>query len=145
MDVRKPLKRRMKIRKTGEGINWANSKYERLPTFCLFCGMIGHSISFCESFFDYPDKNVEIFFGVWLRAPNRRTSYTGREKWLRSSPTVADGGGEGTSGGFMVSKATSIVTDNFTNHVFNSVGGLRNNRDFKDMGENSNSPVERRE
>ncbi|KAM7477778.1 hypothetical protein LguiA_025991 [Lonicera macranthoides] len=82
-----------------------------------------------------------MFFGTWLRAPNRRTNYTSGERWLRSCPTVADGGGGVTSGLQMVSKETLIVTDNATNHNLNTVGGLCNNRASKDSGENSNSPA----
>ena len=40
LDVRKPLKRRMKIKKPGGDWYWVNFKYERLPTFCYHCGRI---------------------------------------------------------------------------------------------------------
>ncbi|XP_073121701.1 uncharacterized protein [Henckelia pumila] len=73
MDIRLPIKRRMKLKKIGEEWSWINFKYEKIPTFCFFCGVIGHSDKFCEKLFDYPDKSVEKLYGVWLRAPSRRT------------------------------------------------------------------------
>ncbi|KAM7504958.1 hypothetical protein LguiB_003862 [Lonicera macranthoides] len=95
-DTTKSLKRRMRIKKVDEAVLWANFKYEKLPNFCYFCGIIGHSERFCEKFFDYPDKYVEKLFGVWLRAPNRRNMYTSGERWLRGGPmgTTAGGGDE---------------------------------------------------
>lgn len=56
LDIRKPLKRRMKIIKSGAIGSWITFKYEKLPTFCFFCGIIGHSDKFCAKFFDFPDK-----------------------------------------------------------------------------------------
>ena len=90
MDISKPLRRRMKIRKSGEKNDgsWANFKYEKLPNFCFFCGLIGDSDHFCEKFFDYPNKSVEKLFGTWLRAPNRWNLHTGGERWLRDETAV---------------------------------------------------------
>lgn len=38
IDVCKPLKRRMKIKREGGDWSWINFKYERLSTFCFVCG-----------------------------------------------------------------------------------------------------------
>lgn len=43
IDVCKPLKRRMKIRKDGDEWFRINFKYDNVPTFCFICGLIGHS------------------------------------------------------------------------------------------------------
>ncbi|WOG91293.1 hypothetical protein DCAR_0310541 [Daucus carota subsp. sativus] len=52
IDVNKPLKSKMRIKRAGGDWLWINFKYERLPSFCFFCGVIGHSEKFCESLFD---------------------------------------------------------------------------------------------
>lgn len=48
----KPLKSQMCIKKAWGEWMWIKFKYERLPSFCFYCGIIGHSEKFCESFFD---------------------------------------------------------------------------------------------
>lgn len=41
MDICKPLKRRIKIKREGGTWSWINFKYERLSTFCFVCGLMG--------------------------------------------------------------------------------------------------------
>lgn len=53
-DVRRSLKSRMKLKKAGGEWLWINFKYERLTSFCFYCGIIGHSDKFCETLFDNP-------------------------------------------------------------------------------------------
>ena len=48
IDVREPIKRRMKIKKPSGDCFWVNFKYEKLPTFYFFCGIIGHAERDCE-------------------------------------------------------------------------------------------------
>lgn len=43
----KPLLRGTKI-KLGEEVLWVDFAYEMMPTFCLYCGMIGHTEKSCE-------------------------------------------------------------------------------------------------
>lgn len=38
LDIAKPLKRRMKVRKTRNEWSWINFKYENVPKFCFICG-----------------------------------------------------------------------------------------------------------
>lgn len=42
VDLSKPLKRRMKVRKAGNEWFWILFKYENVPTFCFICGILGH-------------------------------------------------------------------------------------------------------
>ncbi|XP_060972376.1 uncharacterized protein LOC133038294 [Cannabis sativa] len=51
INVGKPIKRRMKISNEDSSWYWVNMKYERLPTFCFICGIIGHSEKFCPRLF----------------------------------------------------------------------------------------------
>ncbi|XP_019189141.1 PREDICTED: uncharacterized protein LOC109183492 [Ipomoea nil] len=45
--VDKPLRRRMKLLKRDKTTCWVNFRYERLHSFCFFCGLMGHSYKFC--------------------------------------------------------------------------------------------------
>lgn len=109
IDVRKPLKSKMRIKKKGGDWLWINFKYERLPSFCFFCGKIGHAERFCELLFDNPDKSEERKFDSTLRAPTRRQQAGGFNQWLRGedgkslsmvTPDISEGMGEdgGSSG-----------------------------------------------
>ncbi|VFQ91828.1 unnamed protein product [Cuscuta campestris] len=49
IDVRRPLKRRMKLTKRDGSTTWVTFKYERLGTFCYFCGILGHLEKHCAS------------------------------------------------------------------------------------------------
>lgn len=83
MDITKPLKRRMKLKRDASNWNWINFKYERLGSFCFVCGKIGHSDRDCNIVYANPDKIVERMYGVWLRAPNRGNKIGAGARWLR--------------------------------------------------------------
>ncbi|KAK6156010.1 hypothetical protein DH2020_010258 [Rehmannia glutinosa] len=93
IDVRSPIKRRMKLTKPNGEWVWINFKYERLPTFYFFCGFLGHSEKFCEKLFNDPTGNEERAYGSWLRAPSRKNHNTIGSQWLRSSIPVKNSGG----------------------------------------------------
>ncbi|XP_019160710.1 PREDICTED: uncharacterized protein LOC109157264 [Ipomoea nil] len=67
LDVRKPIKRRMKLIPRDGMWSWILFKYQRLHRFYFYCGMLGHIDRFCalarEAVVD-PDKYP---FGTWLR------------------------------------------------------------------------------
>lgn len=63
MDVTKPLKRRMNIKRDGVVWNWVNFKYERLNLFCFVCGKMGHSNRDCEVVYDNPHKEIDRAYG----------------------------------------------------------------------------------
>lgn len=81
-DLAKPLKRRMKIRKTGDEWLWINFKYENVPTFCFICGLLGHSERYCGRLFDTPEHEIVKPYGIWMRAPLRRQTKLIGERWL---------------------------------------------------------------
>lgn len=81
--IDKPLKHRMKLRKSDNQGCWANFKYEGVPTFCYICGIIGHSEKFCEKIFETPPELIEKPYGSWMRAEPRRRNHTIGSKWLR--------------------------------------------------------------
>lgn len=70
MDVSEPL-RRMQTISTSKGAALVKIKYERLPTFCYMCGVIGHIERDCLAA-DENDRTDEKQWGSWLRASPRR-------------------------------------------------------------------------
>ncbi|XP_031126222.1 uncharacterized protein LOC116028601 [Ipomoea triloba] len=82
IDVTKPLKAKMKMKKPGGEWFWVTLRYERLPSFCFHCGIIGHADKFCPEAFDKPMQSTERPFGSWMRAGGRRGGTTTPNKWL---------------------------------------------------------------
>lgn len=90
INLAKPLKRRMKIRKAGDGWEWIMFNSENVPTFYFICGLIGHSEKFCSLLFDNPEAEMAKPYGVWMRAPFRRQTKLIGVKWLRDGSTKND-------------------------------------------------------
>lgn len=85
MNMEKPLKRRMKIKREGGDWSWINFKYERLSVFCFIYGMLGHQERDCDIAYANPDKEITRVYGVWLRAPTRNNKNANiGAKWLRN-------------------------------------------------------------
>lgn len=82
VDLTKPLKRRMKVRKSGDEWFWILLKYENIPTFCFICGLLGHSEKFCSRLFDTPETEITKPYCSWMRAPFRRHIKPIGAKWL---------------------------------------------------------------
>lgn len=85
IDVRRPLKSKMKMKKSGGDWIWINFKYERLPSFCFYCGIIGHSEKFCEALFDSPLEHNERKYDSSLRAQARKQVSVKENQWLRGA------------------------------------------------------------
>lgn len=60
MNIDKPLKRRMKIKREGDTWCWINFKYERLSTFCFVCGLLGHTEKECNIVYANPNKKLNV-------------------------------------------------------------------------------------
>lgn len=71
INVLKPLKSQMRIKKTRGDWMWIKFKYERLPSFCFYCGIIGHSEKFCEALFDSTGETGGRKYDASLRAAVR--------------------------------------------------------------------------
>ena len=71
LDVSKPLRRVQKIKAKGGEVSMIEIKYERLPTFCYECGVIGHIERDCQVDRDEGDEDTKQW-GTWLRASPRR-------------------------------------------------------------------------
>ncbi|XP_074303810.1 uncharacterized protein LOC141638306 [Silene latifolia] len=64
-DVRKPLKSKVNIRLSSCKIEEFKVKYERLPTFCYGCGILGHGEKDCD---EGPYEEGELRYDASLRA-----------------------------------------------------------------------------
>lgn len=84
IDLSRPLKRKMKIRKAGNEDFWINFKNENVPMFCFICGIIGHSKKICERLFEISEQEIVKPYGPWMRAPFRRQIKLVGAKWLRN-------------------------------------------------------------
>uniref|UniRef100_A0A803QNA4 Uncharacterized protein n=1 Tax=Cannabis sativa TaxID=3483 RepID=A0A803QNA4_CANSA len=89
INVEKPLKRRMKLKKEDGDWLWTNFKYEFIPTFCFICGIIGHSERFCSRLYETPLELIEKPYGIWMKAEPQRKNKLIRARWLRTG-TAAD-------------------------------------------------------
>lgn len=94
IDLSKPLKRRMKLRKSDAEWFWITFKYENVPMFCFICGLLGHSDKFCSKLFDTPESDIIKPYGAWMIAPPRRQNNLIGARWLRDG-TENNGGVEG--------------------------------------------------
>lgn len=116
LDIMKPLKRRMKIKREGGTWSWINFKYERLGTFFFVCGVIGHTEMECGIVYENPDKVIERAYGVWLRAQNRNSRNNVGARWLRN---VKGGGGwseTGKAGGSQTADRGEKISERFEEH-----------------------------
>lgn len=84
MDVTKPLRRKMKMKREGGDWFWIEFKYERLPNFCFLCGVLGNTERFCHKLFEGANDETERPYGPWIRATGRRPPTMVENQWLVS-------------------------------------------------------------
>ena len=95
--------------------HWVDLKYERLPVFCHFCGLLGHDLRHCAQYFCHTKdgKVVHCCYGEWLKAVGGRARLplrreTGVEKTEKQSGPRQSGAMEdGSSAGENPTEATS--------------------------------------
>ncbi|KAK8523689.1 hypothetical protein V6N12_013774 [Hibiscus sabdariffa] len=80
-DIRKPLRRCVLLGdSTGKEASPRLLRYERLPEFCFFCGLVGHKLSDCTlkpAVFD--DKKLP--YGSWLRVQTQQPRQGPRKRY----------------------------------------------------------------
>lgn len=88
LEVTKPLKKGMRIKKDdGEWVR-VEFKYERLPTFCFICGVLGHGDRFCHKRGHGVHAVTEKQYGPELRAGGRRNAPMRGQTWVAPETVV---------------------------------------------------------
>lgn len=70
-----PLRRCIRLRSPLSGEITASITYERLPTFCHCCGIIGHRVKDCPSMNDQEADSYQLQFGSWLAVNDTLRSF----------------------------------------------------------------------
>lgn len=83
-----PLQTKMKLKKPGGDWFWVDLRYERLPSFCFHCGVIGHGDRFCPTSQEKFEVGKAKPFGSWLRAGGKRVTTVSANRWLVLNPEV---------------------------------------------------------
>lgn len=107
IDLTKPLIRGTKLRCNGE-MQWVMFRYENLPFYCFYCGMIGHGERLCDKkMSDARNGRLsEGEYGDWLRTVTLRENNKGssigkmdlvNSNIVRAKKLVVRGQGETTS------------------------------------------------
>ncbi|KAH7844626.1 hypothetical protein Vadar_030088 [Vaccinium darrowii] len=99
LDVTQPLRRGCMVKMADSPPFWAEFRYERLPTFCHYCGLVGHDLLNCVTrFFDVDNNEVKnAQFGVWMRASpatqqGRRRATSPTVEWRQAENSGMEGG-----------------------------------------------------
>jgi len=76
IDITKLLMRGKIFRIENINKGWVYFKYERLPTFCYRCGILGHQERECQSVRKWciSTDEEDFQFGPWLRAVGPKIS-----------------------------------------------------------------------
>lgn len=83
IDVSKPLCRVLHADFKGQTIT-ISLKYERLPDFCFFCGIIGHTLKDCDNrVLSNSHMNDLLEYGNWLRALPSSTPFASNRRSSR--------------------------------------------------------------
>lgn len=110
MDISKPIKRKMKVKPSRSEPFYIEFKYERLPTFCFLCGLIGHNENSCDILFDSNTGNIERAYGPELRATGRRSQPCAGQRWILPELPRRKPDGESQTEG--VRQKNTFATDN---------------------------------
>lgn len=80
LNLNNPLKKGTKIKIGSTNPMWIPVTYERLPSFCYWCGIIGHNYRECETWQEEEERYKEVQeskipFGEWLRSSPMKKAY----------------------------------------------------------------------
>ena len=97
LSISKPLRRGGFIAGSEGERSWVMYKYERLPLFCHFCGILGHDLRHCASHFSATKNGrvVEYQYGDWLKATGGSQRLPPKRKTQQVQEPSPDGGSSG--------------------------------------------------
>ena len=74
LPIMKPLCRGGFIARSDGERSWVSFKYERLPMFCHFCGILGHDLKHCAAHYAIEKQGgrVEYQYGEFLKETRSR-------------------------------------------------------------------------
>ena len=74
LPISKPLKRGGFLARSNGERSWVSFKYERLPMFCHFYGILGHDLKHCAAHYvaEKNGGNIQYQYGDFLRATSGR-------------------------------------------------------------------------
>nr|POF19256.1 hypothetical protein CFP56_75075 [Quercus suber] len=98
--INKPLSRGGYVKNEEGGRYWVDFRYERLPTFCYICGILGHDEKHCQA---SPMEQLSGWqYGEWLKdggviknGGEKEKVKVQSEAGKRSSPFMVVDGGDG--------------------------------------------------
>ncbi|XP_031096904.1 uncharacterized protein LOC116001154 [Ipomoea triloba] len=82
LDITKPLKKQMKLKRDNGEWSVVDFRYERLPTFCFLCGIIGHGDKVCVKALHGIGTSGDKPYGSYLRVGSRRMAPTAGQRWV---------------------------------------------------------------
>lgn len=102
LPISKPIRRGSLIARTDGDRHWVTFKYERLPLFCHYCGMLGHDVKNCATHFVVTKNGgkVEYQYGDFLKAMGgqpRMEPFTEKPEGPKNS---SEGGGDKSNAGY---------------------------------------------
>lgn len=70
----KEIRRGAFLAGSDEDKHWVNFKYEWLPIFCHYYGLLGHDLRYCAKYFSKTTTGIEVDcgYGGWLKATGGR-------------------------------------------------------------------------
>ena len=73
--ISKPIRRGGFLAGSDGQKTWVTFKYERLPLFCHWCGILGHDIKHCAHYFAQTKSSGDVVcqYGEWMRVSGGRT------------------------------------------------------------------------
>ena len=85
ISLAKPIRRGAFLASSEGTKNWVTLKYERLPLFCHYCGILGHDLKHCTSYYAATknDGETRCQYEDWLKATSGRNRSLARRNATR--------------------------------------------------------------